>query len=64
MPIRSVESSPGHRVFERSCDGCGSPNAPFGTGRYTDALNSRDPSKVKCWCGSDGCQRDKESVDG
>lgn len=25
MPVRSVESSPGHRVFEFTCEHCGKP---------------------------------------
>lgn len=63
MPIRSVESSPGHRVFERSCEGCGSLDAPHGVGSYTEALRTKDASKVKCWCGPDGCAANKEKAD-
>jgi len=29
MPVRSVESSPGHRVIVHTCEDCGAP-APFG----------------------------------
>jgi len=39
-------------VMIRTCDGCGAPNAPYGTGSAT-----KDPSKVKVWCGPDGCRK-------
>lgn len=55
MPIRSVQTGPEHHVFVRSCDGCGSPHAPWGTGSLHEAIRTKDPSKVKCWCGKDGC---------
>lgn len=32
MSIRSVETAPGVKVFIRTCDGCGSTNAPYGEG--------------------------------
>lgn len=47
MPIRSVESSPGHLVIERTCDGCGSPPSPWGTGSIHEALRTRAKSTEK-----------------
>jgi hypothetical protein len=61
MPIRTTPTSPEHRALERRCDGCGSTNAPYGTGRLSDALRTGDPSKVKCWCGPDGCVKSAET---
>lgn len=55
MPLRSVETAPGYRVFERTCDGCGSSRAPYGTGSIREALRTRDATKVQCWCGPNGC---------
>ena len=62
MPIRTITTGPEHRVIVRTCDGCGSPNAPYGIGRLIDALRSGDPSKVKCWCGPDGCKASEEKA--
>lgn len=62
MPIRSVQTGPEHHVFIRACDGCGSPHAPWGTGSLHEALRTRDPSKVKCWCGPDGCVAKEEKA--
>lgn len=59
MPLRSVEITPGNRVFVRECDGCGLPNAPFGTGSIHEAIRTKDPSKVKVWCGINGCKAAK-----
>lgn len=56
MPLRSIEITPGNRVFLRFCDGCGIANAPFGLGSLHEAIRTKDPSKVKVWCGSDGCR--------
>lgn len=55
MPIRSHQIPGGSLVVLRSCDGCGSPHAPWGTGSLREAIRAKDPSKVKCWCGPDGC---------
>lgn len=52
MPVRSVESSPGHRVMVETCDVCGAP-APFGEGvNMRAALRTGDASKAGRWfCG-------------
>lgn len=55
MPIRSHQIPGGSLVVLRSCDGCGSPHAPWGTGSLHEAIRTKDPSKVKCWCGPTGC---------
>ena len=55
MPIRSHQIPGGSLVVLRTCDGCGSPHAPWGTGSLHEAIRTKDPSKVKCWCGKDGC---------
>ena len=60
MPIRSHQIPGGSLVVLRSCDGCGSPHAPWGTGSLHEAIRTKDPSKVKCWCGKDGCRQAKE----
>jgi hypothetical protein len=52
MPARTVQPSPGHRVFEFTCDTCGGP-ASFGEGvNLREALRSGDVSKAGRWfCG-------------
>lgn len=60
MPLTTIETAPGHRVVVRTCDGCGSTHAPWGTGSLHEAIRTKDPSKVKCWCGPDGCRQAKE----
>lgn len=55
MPIRSHQIPGGSLVVLRTCDGCGSPHAPWGTGSLHEAIRTKDPSKVKCWCGPGGC---------
>lgn len=55
MPIHFVHTGPEHAVPVRTCDGCGSTNAPYGEGSLREAIRTKDPRKVKCWCGPDGC---------
>jgi hypothetical protein len=54
MPVRSVESSPGHRVFAHDCEVCGAP-AAFGIGvNLRRALETGDVKHAgKWWCGYD-----------
>lgn len=63
MPLRSVETAPGYRAFERFCDGCGVANAPYGTGSLHEAIRTKDPTKVKVWCGPDGCKATNSTDD-
>ena len=44
MPVRSVESSPGHRVFEFTCEVCG---APACASEGTDLLRAIKTGKVE-----------------
>ena len=59
MPLRSVELRPGWRVMERYCDGCGVANASFGSGSLHDVLRTKDPGKIKVWCGPGGCRHEQ-----
>lgn len=59
MPISSYQIPNGARVLVRTCDGCGAPNAPYGTGSILEAIRTKDPSKVKVWCGPAGCRKAK-----
>lgn len=63
MPLHSVETAPGVRVFERFCDGCGVANAPHGIGSLREAIRTKDPSKIKVWCGPDGCRQQAKEED-
>ena len=62
MPLQSVDLRPGFRVMERYCDGCGVANAAFGHGSLHDAVRTKDPSKVKVWCGPDGCKHGRKEA--
>lgn len=49
MPVKSVESSPGHRVMEYRCEICGE-YACFGFGaRILDALRTGDVRRAGRW---------------
>lgn len=56
MPIRAIETAPGFRVFERRCDGCGAPHAPYGKGRLSEAIRTGEFGRLRCWCGPRGCR--------
>jgi hypothetical protein len=54
MPVRSVESSPGHRVFEFRCDTCGAYACAGEDCHITEALRTGDVSPAGRWfCGMD-----------
>ena len=49
MPVRSVESSPGHRVVVHECEVCGAP-AAFGIGvNLRRALETGDVKHAGRW---------------
>ena len=45
--------------MERYCDGCGVANASFGSGSLHDVLRTKDPGKIKVWCGPGGCRHEQ-----
>lgn len=63
MPLVSHQIPGGARVVLRFCDGCNAPNAPFGTGSLHEAIRTKDPSKVKVWCGPTGCKAQVAETD-
>lgn len=55
MPARSVESSPGHRVMEFTCEDCGAPAIAGVDCDLREALRTGDATKAGRWyCGLDG----------
>jgi hypothetical protein len=63
-PISTYQIPGGARVVIRTCDGWGAPNAPFGMGNLHEAIRTKDPSKMKVWCGKDGCRVIKAKEEG
>lgn len=56
MPIRPIETGPGFSAFERRCDSCGSPHAPYGKGSLSQAIRTGEFGRLRCWCGPNGCR--------
>ncbi|KQU95257.1 hypothetical protein ASC68_19085 [Devosia sp. Root105] len=56
MPIRATETARGSHVFERRCDGCGAPHAPYGKGSLREAIRTGEFGRLRCWCGPAGCR--------